>query len=253
MNRTRFFLTCAAVSAAASAQLATATELNFISCPIVRDTYTVPCWLSEHDGELYYLGIQNDISSEFHPPYLGHKVIVEGVVTDKERICGGIVLDPVVISPDIEADANCNTILPPDERYQVTFNPRPPGPNMNYRQPRAAAAAPAQAPVREEQEFTINYYFNGKVEARNSGTLGRIVRYAQQIDAARIDITSYQSDLQLTSGEILAERDGLDRDRANEVAKILQDAGLSVNTTVSWNEAAEAGWQGRRSVIRVIP
>jgi hypothetical protein len=25
---------------------------NFVSCPIVRDTATVPCWLSEHDGEL---------------------------------------------------------------------------------------------------------------------------------------------------------------------------------------------------------
>ena len=46
----------------------------------MRDTKTVPCWLAEYDGELYYLGIQTDISAEFHPPYLGHKVLVEGRV-----------------------------------------------------------------------------------------------------------------------------------------------------------------------------
>ena len=49
---------------------------NFVACPIVQDTKTVPCWLSEHEGERYYLGIQTDISAEFHPPYLGHQVLV---------------------------------------------------------------------------------------------------------------------------------------------------------------------------------
>jgi hypothetical protein len=27
-------------------------RLSFVSCPIVRDTRTVPCWLSEYDGEV---------------------------------------------------------------------------------------------------------------------------------------------------------------------------------------------------------
>src|SRR5581483_7358256 len=70
---------------------------NFASCPIVQDTKTVPCWLSEYKGELYYLGIQTDISADFHPPYLGHKVLVEGVISNEPRICGGIVLKPVVV------------------------------------------------------------------------------------------------------------------------------------------------------------
>ena len=26
---------------------------NFVACPIVRDTASVPCWLAEYDGELY--------------------------------------------------------------------------------------------------------------------------------------------------------------------------------------------------------
>jgi hypothetical protein len=90
---------------------------NFASCPVVQDTKTVPCWLAEYGGELYYLGIQTDISAEFHPPYLGHKVLVEGVISNEPRICGGVVLKPVVVSPLIEPDPSCNTILPAVDKY----------------------------------------------------------------------------------------------------------------------------------------
>ena len=88
------------VSACLAAMAARAeNRVNFVSCPIVRDTPSVPCWLSAYEGELYYLGIQTDVSAEFHPPYLGHRVLVEGVIADDEpRICGGVVLEPVRIS-----------------------------------------------------------------------------------------------------------------------------------------------------------
>lgn len=33
-----------------------ATNLSFIICPIVRDPKTVPCWLAEYKGVVYYLG-----------------------------------------------------------------------------------------------------------------------------------------------------------------------------------------------------
>src|ERR1041384_4646719 len=92
---------------------------NFLSCPIVQDTKTVPCWLAEYKGELYYLGIETDISADFHPPYLGHKVLVEGAVSDEPRICGGIVLKPIVVSPMTEPDSSCNTILPALDQYTV--------------------------------------------------------------------------------------------------------------------------------------
>ncbi|HET8695955.1 MAG TPA: hypothetical protein VFO94_00630, partial [Gammaproteobacteria bacterium] len=104
-------------------------RLNFVSCPIVRDTRSVPCWLTEYQGELYYLTIQSDVSAEVQPPMLGHQVLVEGVVSDKPRICGGVVLEPVRLSVMPERDANCNTLLPADERYTIDFNPRPPGPS----------------------------------------------------------------------------------------------------------------------------
>ena len=43
----------------------TSKRINFVSCPIVQDTATVPCWLSEYEGQEYYLGIQTDISADF--------------------------------------------------------------------------------------------------------------------------------------------------------------------------------------------
>ncbi len=33
-------------------QAAQAKDLAFISCPIVRDTSSVPCWLSDYQGQL---------------------------------------------------------------------------------------------------------------------------------------------------------------------------------------------------------
>ena len=97
---------------AASGNTPPPTHRNFVSCPIVQDTKTVPCWMSDYEGERYYLGIQTDVTAEFHPPYLGHKVFVEGTVSAEPRICGGIVLKPVKVSPLPELDGTCNAILP---------------------------------------------------------------------------------------------------------------------------------------------
>ena len=35
---------------------------NFVNCPIVRDTASVPCWLAEDYGELNFLTIQSDVA-----------------------------------------------------------------------------------------------------------------------------------------------------------------------------------------------
>ena len=104
--------------------------LSFVACPIVRDTRSVPCWLSEYEGDLYYLTIQSDVSAEVQPPMLGHQVLVEGIVSDAPAICGGIVLESVRLSVMPELDRNCNTLLPADERYTIEFNPRPPAPHF---------------------------------------------------------------------------------------------------------------------------
>ncbi len=104
-------------------------RISFVSCPIVRDTRSVPCWLSDYDGDRYYLTIQSDVSAEVQPPMLGHQVLVEGVVSAAPQICGGIVLSAVRLSVMPERDANCNVQLPAEDRYTIDFNPRPPGPS----------------------------------------------------------------------------------------------------------------------------
>src|SRR5690606_18785666 len=177
---------------------------NFVACPIVRDTSTVPCWLSEYDGELYYLGIQTDVSAPVHPPLLGHKVIVEGVVKEGPRICGGVVLEPVQLSPVAERDANCNQVWPAEDRYTIDFNPRPPGPSEG----RLAFQTPVPPPPPEPapRDFAIFYYFDGLIAGRNSGTLNQIVDYAVAIDASRVSIVAYQGDVLLSNGTTLTER-----------------------------------------------
>ena len=40
---------------------------NFVACPIVRDTASVPCWLAEYEGEMYFLTLQTDVSAPVTP------------------------------------------------------------------------------------------------------------------------------------------------------------------------------------------
>ena len=235
-------------------------HLNFVGCPVVRDTKTVPCWLAEHDGELYYVGIQTDISADFDPPYLGHRVLVEGVVKDGARICGGIVLEPVNVSPLPELDGTCNTILPAEDRYQVPFAPRPPGPSAG----RLAFAPPPGAPTAKPalagpQEFAIEYDFDTPIMGRHSGVLTQIYEYATQVRARHIAVKGYRGATLLSDGTVMIERDAMPEARAKEVAKLLIGAGLPrAAIEVAWSADVappdgDGDWHDRRTVVRVEP
>src|SRR5688500_2823828 len=150
-------------------------RINFVSCPIVRDTATVPCWLAEYDGELYFLTIQSDVSAPVTPPWLGHRVLVEGTVSNEPRICGGVVLKPVHLSVLPERDASCTTILPAEDRYNLTFEPpRPPGPSggrLAFDAGPAAPPRPAAEPT--TREFVLSYSFDGLIAFNHSGLLSQ--------------------------------------------------------------------------------
>lgn len=246
-------------SATAAAQSLPPEIRNFVACPIVRDTSTVPCWLSEYDGELYYLGIQTDISADFHPPYLGHKVIVEGRISDQPRICGGIVLEPVKLSVVPELDRNCDTILPAEERYSIDFSPRPPGPSGGRL---AFQNAPPPAPAAEAPEgprsFVIQYAFDGKIEGPNGGDLARILRHVESTGASRLVIVGHQGSVLLSDGRLLDEKAGLAQARAEEVAALLKAAGLNnIAVELSWEPGAVGDgtddWEARRTEVTVLP
>lgn len=220
-----------------AAQHAPVERRNFVACPMVRDTASVPCWLTEYEGETYFLTLQTDVSSPVTPPWLGHRVLVEGTVAqDKPRICGGIVLEPVVLSVLPELDGSCNTVLPAEERYNLTFEPpRPPGPSAGRLA--FADAPPLPAPAEPPREFALRYDFDGLVVFRHAGTLTVIFEAARASKARRIAITGYRGSVLLSNGTTLTEAPAIARRRAEQLATLLRGAGLTdVAYDVTWQD-----------------
>jgi hypothetical protein len=232
---------------------------NFVSCPIVRDTASVPCWLAEYEGEQYFLTLQTDVSAPVTPPWLGHRVLVEGTVSSEPRICGGIVLKPVHLSVLSERDASCSTILPAEDRYNLTFEPpRPPGPSKGRlafdNTPPAAAPAPVNPPTRE---FVIQYDFDRLVGFSHAGPLSQILSFAHDVKAREIEIVGYRGAVLLSNGQTMVEEPTIGKQRAEQVSMLLQGANLKEPSyKVRWqDEPAKASgvddYLARRVVVTV--
>jgi hypothetical protein len=235
-------------------------RVSFVSCPIVRDTSTVPCWLSEYEGEMYFLTLQTDVSAPVNPPWLGHKVLVEGVVADEPSICGGRVLKPVTLSVLPELDRSCNTMLPAEDRYNLTFEPpRPPGPSRGRLAfgdptPRSAAAGSAGA----NRSFTLQYEFDGMVVFRHAQILQQILDAATAGHAPEVKVTGYRSASRLSNGTVMRERESIERQRAEQIRELLKGAGLTnVKYTLEWKDLAKQpngvdDAQNRRAEVVVV-
>lgn len=239
-------LACAAWLAVGAVAVGHAQEArrNFVSCPIVRDTASVPCWLAEYEGELYYLTIQSDVTSPVTPPWLGHRVLVEGSVSNEPRICGGVVLKPVHLSVLPERDASCNTMLPAEDRYNLTFEPpRPPGPSkgrLAFDTRPASPPASTPAPPPSVREFVVPYDFDGMVGFNHAGRLTEMLNFAQSVNAREVEIVGYRGAVRLSNGQALQEDAAIARRRAEQVATLLKGAGLEGPAyTVSWRDEAD--------------
>lgn len=238
-----------------AATVALAQERNFIACPIVRDTKTVPCFLAEYQGELYYLGIQQDITAEFHPPQLKHEVLVEGRVSEGPRICGGIPLKPLAISVLKEVNPACNTLLPAEPGIEAPPAARGAGPASHRLVTEPAANTES---LNGRQEFTILFAFNDEyVEFESIGTVRKAAAYAMKIDASAVKVAGYRATTLLSNGQRLVEKEGLAEKRAQDIATLLQ--GLSVKAvSTDWKKDPEPGDgmtdpSRRRVTISVIP
>ena len=225
-----------AVALSLSLQAAAEERLNFVSCPIVRDTASVPCWLSKYEGELYYLGIQTDVSAEFQPPWLGHEVLVEGVVSDEPRICGGVVLKPVKISVMPELDASCNEMLPAEDRYVIDFNPRPPGPSggrLAFEQPSGDYST---EPVEQQgPEFLLTFAFDRSIEFRHPMELMKIIDYIRETHASIVRVHGNRGAVLLSNGEVLIENENTGKLRAEDVSRLLEGIDLPAEIITSWS------------------
>jgi outer membrane protein OmpA-like peptidoglycan-associated protein len=215
-------------------------QRNFVSCPIVRDTKTVPCFLAEYDGELYYLGIQQDITSEFHPPQLKHEVLVEGRIASDPRVprvCGGIPLQPVSISVLKEVNLACNTLLPAEPGIDAPAAPRGPGPSSH----RSEAVSAPREPLSGRQEFTVLYSFNDDyLEYAANQVVTEAAAYAKRIGASNVRVAGYRATTLLSNGDRLIEKAGLAEKRAQNIATLLRGLGVS-RLVVEWSNEPQPG------------
>jgi outer membrane protein OmpA-like peptidoglycan-associated protein len=267
-GKTLFKLTASALAlfaTGASAGEAAHKRIAFVSCPMVRNT-EVPCWLSAYAGELYYIGPQGDLGAEFYPPQLGHKVLVEGELSNDERICGGVVLKEVTASVLPEQDVSCNTILPA-QGYPAPPNERGTGPSgVRGGEPPAPPpprpAPPPPQPPFKAQSFTA--YFNADTSRMwrpAQAAVRAAATYANQSKAAAVEVTGYRAAIKLMDGKTFTEDQGLARERAQVIAEALNTLGLPKDTkvTLKWVERPEGNTgderdaKARRAEIRVLP
>jgi outer membrane protein OmpA-like peptidoglycan-associated protein len=227
-------------------------QRSFVACPIVRDTKTVPCFLAEYDGELYYLGIQQDITAEFHPPQLKHQALVEGRIVSGPRVCGGIPLQPVSVSVLKEVDLSCNTLLPAEPGIDAPPAPRGAGPSS----PRPEAGVKAREALMGEHEFKVLYSFNDDyLEYAGNAVVTEAAAYAKRISASSVKVSGYRATSLLSNGERMVEKAGLAEKRAQNIATLLRGLGVG-GVSVEWKNDAEPGDgvtdPGRRRVLILV-
>jgi len=230
-------------------------HLAFVACPIVQDTPTVPCWLAQYRGETYYMGIQSDVSADFNPPSLGHKVLVEGTVTDK-TVCGARVIEPIRISIMPALSPECGDLRVVREGVDLGFTPpRPPGPSGGRLAFTPPAAPPTPTPPFTAKTFLVPYDFEGMVGFRTPDALTPALSFAQIIKPSRIEVTGYRGATRLSDGALLVEHEGIARERADEIARMLRGAGLDDVSfeIIAHERPTQGGPELRRVEIKIIP
>jgi outer membrane protein OmpA-like peptidoglycan-associated protein len=238
---------------------ALAQQVNFVACPVVRDTRTVPCFLAEYQGETYFLGIQQDITADFYPPQLLHEALVEGTAAPGPRVCGGIPLKPLHVSVLPQLNRVCNTILPAEPGIDAPQALRPAGPSTR-RAPVSTTAVPPKKPEPPflEREFVIHYDFDSDfLFARNTRQLTDIAEYARVSKAQTVEVTGYRSSTLLSNGNVLIEKADVSRLRAERVAEVLKGLGAPPSG-VNWVSEPPAAngatdYESRRVAVKVVP
>jgi outer membrane protein OmpA-like peptidoglycan-associated protein len=243
----------------AMALQALAQQTNFVACPVVRDTKTVPCFLVDYQGETYFLGIQQDITADFYPPQLLHEVLVEGSVVAGPRVCGGIPLKPLHVSVLAELNRACNTILPAEPGIDAPPARRPAGPSTRQA-PVSTAPVPPKKPEPPflEREFIIRYDFDSDfLFARDTRQLTDIAEYARVSKAQDIEVTGYRGSTLLTNSHLLIEKADVSRRRAERVGEVLKGLGTPPSQIRWLSEPAAANgtadYESRSVKVRVVP
>jgi hypothetical protein len=152
-------------------------------------------------------------------------------------------------------------MLPADEHITIDFNPRPPGPSRGRLafdpDPAQSGSEPPPLPA-GSQSIDVYFDFDKAVSFRHPGDLMNILSTAAAINATQAHITGVRGAHLLSDGTLLQESSSMGQKRAEEVAGLLQGAGLEVKTEVDWIDArrdadGKNDWQSRRVTVRLTP
>jgi hypothetical protein len=222
----RIFAFAAVALTFSAAQAQAQQPLAFVACPILRDTATVPCWLAEYKGELYYLVTQDGASAEVYPPSLGHQALVEGVPTGQTR-CGGKVLTNLHISvrPD---RAVCDAMLPATDAFQITDESGRSGPDSARPGAATGSTPPSPEPTERKgtQRFEVFYDFDAQTAGRNTAVIADAAAYSLANPKAEVHVTGFRAAVRLTGGPVLSEEESIGIRRAHELVDTLVTLGL---------------------------
>jgi outer membrane protein OmpA-like peptidoglycan-associated protein len=238
-----------------------AQQRNFVACPIVRDTKTVPCFLAEHDGETYYLTIQQDIQAEIYPPQLLHEVLVEGTVAPGPRVCGGIPLKPVKLSVLPELNLACNVILPAEPGIDAPPTHRPAGPSTRQAPVTTAPPPPERftAPFSERQWKLLFDFDSAYLNLRATRTVSQVAEFTRAAQAKSVEVAAQRASTLLSNGKTITEAEAVTAKRAAAVAELLKGLGVDANSIKIRTVASAAKPNGstdadnRAVAIHVIP
>jgi len=226
-----------ALAGVASATLAGAPALTFVSCPVYRDTNNgrkSGCWLATDESS----GIRYDITQGRTKPQLGHEVLVEGRAEVKNTIlkgspCGGIPLAPVVVSV---LSSLCPSFMLPAEGYPGRRFVLDPKLVLQPAEVPEALPPPPYAPRTWSIEFTfqsdfLQYQYSEVI-------LDEVGRYIRASHPREVAVVGYAvTRPRIISEHVLAETPELARDRAEMVALALRRLGATESMVhVSWHE-----------------
>jgi hypothetical protein len=210
-------------------------QKSFVACPIARDTRTTPCFVTEYEGETYFLGT----SQSEHVPQLKHEVLVEGRTVSGPRVCGGLRLDPISVSVLPEVNLGCNLLLPAEPAIEAPAIPA-----------RPAVHEPSGGP----HEFVLLYEFDS--DRADVDLVNQAAAYAKKMNG-NVKVTGARGSSLLSDGRKLVEHEGLAEKRANAVAEVLRGLGVRNVAVEAQHDAVPADGVNdashRRIVIQVTP
>ena len=208
------------LGAALLAVLAQAQAVEFVACPVYRDTDAgrkSGCWLAGDAAS----GVRYDVTDASNKPVVGRMVLVEGEVAGTRDICGGVALNPVRVAV---LDETCPEVIIPAEGFPSKPSTLP----AEFLQPMGVARKLPQAPF-SPQTYQIGFTFKDDRLMYQSveTTLEKAMLYAVASKARNVRVTGYADVRGVTvSGRHLAEPKALAKARAGMVKLALVRLGV---------------------------